>query len=102
MVLLDFSITPLGEGESVGKYVARCVDIIDRSGLEYRLHAMGTTVEGDLDQVLDLLKRCVENMAPDCDRVSVSAKLDYRSGPAGRLDSKVASVEKTLGRKLKH
>ena len=53
MVLLDMSITPLDRGEGVSQYVARCLSIIDESGLDYRLHAMGTTVEGDLDQVLE-------------------------------------------------
>ena len=60
MVLLEMSITPLGKGESVSAYVAECVDIIDRSGLDYELHAMGTIVEGELDQVLDLMRRCIE------------------------------------------
>ena len=49
MVLLDFSMTPLGKGESVSSYVARCLEIVAASGLEYRLHAMGTTLEGELD-----------------------------------------------------
>ena len=50
MVLLEFSLTPLDKGQSVSEYVARSLDIIDRSGLDYRLHAMGTIVEGELDQ----------------------------------------------------
>ena len=57
MVLLEMSITPLGKGESVSAYVAECVDLVDRSGLPYELHAMGTIVEGELDQVLDLMQR---------------------------------------------
>ena len=101
MALLEFSITPLGVGESVSQYVARAVDLIDKSGLDYRLHAMGTVVEGDVGPLLDLLKQCVEAVAKDCDRVSVSAKLDYRKGHNGALDAKVASVEKRLGRKVK-
>jgi uncharacterized protein (TIGR00106 family) len=101
MALLEFSITPLGAGESVGQYVARCVDLVDRSGLNYRLHAMGTVVEGDLGELLDLVKRCVEAVAVDCDRVSLSAKLDYRKGHAGALDDKIASIEKRLGRPVK-
>ena len=101
MALLEFSITPRGAGESVSKYVARALDIIDKSGLDYRLHAMGSEVEGELGPLLDLLKKCVEAVAADCDRVSVSAKLDYRKGHSGALDAKVASVEKRLGRKLK-
>ena len=101
MALLEFSITPLGTGESVSEYVARAVDIVDKSGMEYRLHAMGTVVEGDVGPLLELLKKCVEAVAADCDRVSVTAKLDYRKGHAGALAAKIASVEKRLGRAVK-
>jgi uncharacterized protein (TIGR00106 family) len=101
MVLLEFSMAPLEKGESVGEYVARSLEIIDSSGLDYRLHAMGTIVEGELDQVLDVLRRCLEAMAQDCDRITCTAKLDYRRGHKGRLDAKVASVEQKLGRSLK-
>jgi uncharacterized protein (TIGR00106 family) len=100
MALLDFSITPLGAGESVSQYVALAVDIIDRSGLDYRLHAMSTEIEGELDQLLDLLKQCIEAVAQDCNRVSVTAKLDYRKGHSGSIDAKVASVERRLGRAI--
>jgi len=101
MVLLEFSMAPLEKGASVGEYVARSLKIIDESGLDYRLHAMGTIIEGEIDDVLSVLKRCLEAMATDCERITCTAKLDYRRGHAGRLKSKVASVEETLGRSLK-
>src|SRR5213593_4748936 len=101
MVLLEFSMAPLEKGDSVGEYVARSLKIIDESGLDYRLHAMGTIIEGELDQVLAVLKQCFDAMATDCQRITCTAKLDYRRGHAGRLQSKVASVEKKLGRPLK-
>jgi uncharacterized protein (TIGR00106 family) len=101
MVLLEFSITPLGEGESVSRYVARSLEIVEASGLDYRLHAMGTIIEGELDQVLAVLKQCIEALAADCNRISCSAKFDYRQGHQGRLESKVTSVEQKLGRSLK-
>lgn len=100
MVLLDFSMTPLGKGESVGAYVARCLDVVAASGLDYRLHAMGTTIEGELDDVLALVRRCFEMLRPDCNRISCSIKIDYRKGPGGRLSSKVSKVESLLGRTL--
>ena len=101
MVLLEFSMSPLGTGESVGQYVARSLDIIDRSGLDYRLHAMGTVLEGDWDEVFGVVKRCFDAMRKDCSRISVAIKVDYRKGKRGRLTAKVASVERKLGRKLK-
>jgi uncharacterized protein (TIGR00106 family) len=100
MVLLEMSITPLGKGESVSQYVAECVEIIDRSGLDYELHAMGTIVEGELDEVLELMRRCIEQVATHSDRVICAAKIDFRRGKSGCLTSKVTSVEEKLGRKL--
>lgn len=101
MYLLEFSMSPLAKGESVSPYVARSLKIVEASGLDYRLHAMGTIVEGELDDVLDVLKKCFEAMSADCDRITCTAKLDFRRGRSGRLESKVASVEQKLGRELK-
>src|SRR5207247_5135486 len=97
MVLLEFSMAPLEKGASVGEYVARSLKIIDESGLDYRLHAMGTIIEGEIDDVLGVLKRCVEAMAADCERITCSAKLDYRRGYSGGLNSKVGSVASKRG-----
>ncbi len=101
MYLLEFSMSPLAKGESVSPYVARSLQIIEASGLDYRLHAMGTIVEGRLDEVLDVMKKCFEAMSADCDRITCTAKLDFRRGYSGRLESKIASVEQKLGRELK-
>jgi uncharacterized protein (TIGR00106 family) len=101
MVLLDFSMTPLGKGASVSPYVARCLEVVAASGLDYRLHAMGTTLEGELDEVLAVLRRCFAALEPDCDRISCSVKIDHRKGPGGRLRAKVEKVEALLGRPLK-
>jgi uncharacterized protein (TIGR00106 family) len=100
MLLLDFSLTPLGKGERVSPYVARCLEVVAASGLDYRLHAMGTTPEGELDEVLAVVRRCFEVLQTDCDRISCSIKIDYRKGPGGRLQSKVGKVEALLRRPL--
>jgi uncharacterized protein (TIGR00106 family) len=102
MVLLEMSVVPLGVGESVSQYVAKCVDIVDRSGLDYELHAMGTIVEGELPEVLKLLEQCIEEVAKSANRVSCTAKIDYRKGVTGGLKSKVTSVEQQLGRTVRH
>ncbi len=101
MVLLEFSMFPLDKGESLSRYVARSLDIIDQSGLDYRCHAMGTTLEGEFGQVIDVVRQCFERMAEDCDRIECSVKIDYRKGHPGRLDSKIASVEQKLGRPVR-
>lgn len=101
MVLLEFSMSPLGKGESVSKYVSRSLDIIDKSGVPYRLNPMGTVLEGEWEQVFSVVRKCYERMRKDCNRISCSIKVDYRKGHSGRLVSKVASVEKTLKRSIK-
>ena len=101
MVLLEFSMFPLDKGESLSPYVARSLDIIDASGLDYRLGPMGTTLEGPIDEALAVVRRCFDAMAADCDRIECSIKIDYRKDRQGRLTSKIASVEKQLGRSLK-
>jgi uncharacterized protein (TIGR00106 family) len=101
MILLEFSMSPLTKGESVGKYVARSLEIIEKSGLPYRLNPMGTVIEGPWDEVFGVVKTCLERMKKECNRVSSIIKVDYRKGKSGRLESKTASIEKTLKRKLK-
>ncbi|WP_457600114.1 MTH1187 family thiamine-binding protein [Hydrogenivirga sp.] len=100
--LVFVSMTPLGKGESVSRYVAKVVDIVDRSGLPYVLTPMGTIVEGeDWDEVMDVLKKGFEELKKECPRVSITMKIDYREGKSGRLKSKVESVQEKLGREIK-
>ena len=100
MVLLEFSMAPLGQGESVSAHVARILDLIDRSGVPYQLTPMGTILEGEWSEVMSVVTACFETLAKDCPRIGVHLKVDYRAGPAGRLKSKTAKVEQQLGRKL--
>lgn len=101
MVLLEFSMSPLGKGESVGEYVAESVRIVHESGLDYRLHAMGTIIEGEWNEVMAVVTRCFEHMKERCPRVSCSIKIDYRAGVSGRLTTKVRSVQDKLPLPLK-
>ncbi|MDP6712204.1 MAG: MTH1187 family thiamine-binding protein [Nitrospinaceae bacterium] len=100
MVLLEFSMTPLDKGESVSEYVSRSLEIISQSGVDYRLNPMGTVLEGEWDEVMGVVKQCYEKMSSDCKRITCGIKIDYREGKSSRLESKVASVEKKLGKKL--
>ncbi len=100
--LVFVSMTPLGKGESVSEYVARVVDVVDKSGLPYVLTPMGTIVEGeDWEEVMSVLKKGFEELKKDCPRVSITMKIDYREGKSGRLKSKVESVQEKLGREIK-
>ena len=82
-------------------YSPRSLKIVDKSGVEYRLNPMGTVLEGEWDDVFDVVRQCYERMKKDCGRISCTMKVDYRKGHAGRLSGKVASVEKRLKKKLK-
>ncbi len=94
-------MTPIGQGESVSKYVARCIDIVDKSGLDYKLTPMGTIIEGEWDDVFNTIKKCFESLKEDRNRISIIIKVDYRKGRVGALESKVKSVEEKLGRSVK-
>jgi uncharacterized protein (TIGR00106 family) len=97
--LLEFSMSPLGKGEC--RSTCPVLDIIDKSGVDYRLNPMGTVLEGEWDEVFGVVKKCYERMRKDCGRISCTIKVDYRKAAKGRLSGKVASVEKRLKRAIK-
>ena len=101
MLVAEFSMFPLDKGESLSGYVARSLKIIDESGLSYRLGAMGTTIEGEWDEVMGVIKKCYECMNEDCDRIECSIKMDYRNGTESRLEKKIEAIENKLGKELK-
>ena len=100
MVLLEFAMAPRGVGESLSPYVARILDVIDRSGLAYQLTPMGTIIEGEWSEVMGVVTDCFKALETDCPRISSQIKIDYRQGTTRRMKSKVEAVEKQLGRKL--
>ena len=92
-VLLEFSMYPTDKGESVSEFVSRSLDIIDKSGLEYRLGPMGTTLEGGWDERMAVVADCFNRMKQDSNRIAVSLKVDYRKGGCDRMNSKIKSLE---------
>jgi uncharacterized protein (TIGR00106 family) len=96
-MIVAFSVTPLGVGEEVGEYVADAVRVVRASGLPNRTDAMFTSIEGDWDEVMAVVKQAVDVVAARAPRVSVTLKADIRPGVTGALDAKVASVERHLG-----
>ena len=96
-MIVEFSIIPIDkEGKSLSEYIAKTINIIKESGLQHELHAMGTIVEGDAEEVFDLIKKCHLNMTRFSDRVYTSINIDDRKGATGRLEGKVVSVENKL------
>jgi len=101
MVLLEFTMSPTGKGESLSPYVSRVLKIIDDSGISYRLTPMGTILEGDWDEVMAVVRDCFFELKRDCPRIGVHLKIDYREGSKSRMNSKIESLEKKIGKKLK-
>ena len=95
-MIAAFSVTPLGIGDSVSASVADAVRLVRESGLPNETNAMFTNVEGDWDEVMALLKSCVDAVAASAPRVSVVVKIDHRPGVIDGLHSKVAAVEAHL------
>lgn len=98
MLLAELSIWPMDKGESVGAYVARCVEVIERSGLSYQLGPLGTTIEGERRQVMEVVHRCFEVLEPDCNRIAASLKMDWRRGRTGGIEQKLRSVREKMNR----
>jgi len=98
MALMEISIIPLGTGStSLSKHVASVVKLIKNSGFSYRLSDMGTTIEGEAVELLELAKRLHETpFSQDIKRVYTVIKLDDRRDKRANIGEKVKSVEKRL------
>lgn len=100
-VLVEFAMFPTDKGESVSKYVARIINMIDKSGVPYKLTPMGTVFETEtMDEALKIIGEAYKQLEPDCNRVYSTVKFDIRKGRSNRLVQKIESVEKKLGREV--
>jgi uncharacterized protein (TIGR00106 family) len=98
-VTVDLSVVPIGVGASLSSYVAACERVLQEAGLSHTLHAFGTNIEGEWDEVFAAVKRCHEVVhqmgAP---RVTASLRVGTRTDKAQSLGDKVRSVEQKLGK----
>src|SRR3954452_12453852 len=95
-MIVAISVTPLVTRESVGDLVAEAVRVVRASGLPNRTDAMFTTVEGEWDEVMAVVKQAVDVVAAAAPRVSLVVKADIRPGVADQLTAKVEHVERRL------
>ncbi|MCW2948215.1 MAG: hypothetical protein JWR24_4932 [Actinoallomurus sp.] len=95
-MLVAFAITPLGIGEDVGEAVAEAIRVVRASGLPNRTDSMFTTIEGDWDQTMAVIKQAVDAVAKIAPRVGLTLKADMRPGVTDALTSKVEAVEAYL------
>jgi uncharacterized protein (TIGR00106 family) len=92
-VLVDISIVPLGVGLSLSKYIAECERVFQNAGLKTALHAYGTNVEGEWDEVFGAVKTCHETLhAMGAPRISTNMRLGTRTDREQSMDDKVRSV----------
>ncbi|MDL4771312.1 MULTISPECIES: MTH1187 family thiamine-binding protein [Thermomonosporaceae] len=95
-MLVAFSVTPLGTGTDVGELVAEAVRVVRASGLPNRTDAMFTTIEGEWDEVMAVVKEATDAVAARAPRVSLVVKADLRPGTTGALEAKVETIERHL------
>ena len=96
-VMIDLCVVPLGVGISVSKYIAECEKILNEAGLETNLHAYGTNVAGDWDDVFSAVRRCHERVhdlgAP---RITTTIKVGTRTDRLQTIKEKIVSVQQQL------
>ncbi|WP_037576654.1 MTH1187 family thiamine-binding protein [Phaeacidiphilus oryzae] len=95
-MIVAFSVTPIGSGEDVGDAVAEAVRVVRASGLPNRTDSMFTTVEGEWDEVMDVVRRATDAVRAASSRVSLVLKADIRAGVTDGMTAKVESVERRL------
>jgi len=96
-VLAEFAMFPTDKGESVGAYVSRILKMIREEKIACQLTAMGTIFEVEtMSEALEIIRKAHAVLAPDCRRIYATVTFDIRQGSSGRLEGKVASVERHL------
>jgi uncharacterized protein (TIGR00106 family) len=96
--LIDLCIVPLGVGVSVSEYVAACEKVLQDAGLSFQLHANGTDIEGEWDEVFAAVKRCHEVVhAMGAPRIVASMRINTRIDKEQTLSDKIRSVQAKLG-----
>ncbi len=100
-MLVEFSIIPIGVGSSIGDQLAEVLKIVDASGMPYKVNPMGTVIEGEWDEVMKLIKKCHRAVMQTGERAITALSIDDRKGKPNRIDAKVKSIERRIGKSLK-
>ena len=100
-MLAQLTLFPLGKISGMSEDVAKVIGLIEKSGLPYQLTSMGTLIEGEWDEVMQLIGSCRKALLEDNERIYMVLKVDDHKGKTGKLTGKVNSVESKLGRQVK-
>jgi len=96
-VIIDFTVVPVGAGISLSPYIAACEKVLAESGLTYELHANGTNVEGEWEQVFAAIRRCHETLhSMGVARIHTDIKLGTRTDRPQTMADKIASVRERM------
>jgi uncharacterized protein (TIGR00106 family) len=91
--IVDLCVVPLGVGVSVSKYVAECQNVLEAAGLNHQMHAYGTNIEGDWDDVFAAIKLCHEKIhAMGAPRITTTIKVGTRTDREQTMQDKIDSV----------
>jgi len=97
-VLMQFAMFPTDKGISASPYVSRIISMIRESGVNYQLNAMGTIVETEtLSEAQEIVTKAYSLLKDDCERVYCTVTFDIRNRQSGRMQQKIASIEKKIG-----
>ncbi|KAH8923504.1 hypothetical protein BT69DRAFT_156024 [Atractiella rhizophila] len=95
----DFCLVPMGTETSVGKYIAECQRVLEKTGLKYELHGYGTGLEGEWTDVMKAIEACHEAVHKmGCPRIATDIRIGTRTDKASSLKAKVDSVKEQLAR----
>jgi uncharacterized protein (TIGR00106 family) len=99
-MLAELRLTPVGPGIPFLRLIADLLPVLAESPLQYQVHAMSTTLEGDLDDILEVVRRCHDEARKHADRVLIELSIDDRAGAEGELVRNLDHLHSISGRSL--
>ncbi len=99
-MLVDFAIIPVGRGEHLSEPLAEILRIVDTSGLPYKLTPSSTCIEGDWQEVMEVVRQCNMRMREKSNHVITVIKIEDEEGATDKITRNIAAVEEAAGRKL--
>ena len=101
-MLVEFAMIPLGVGESLAAPLAQVLDIVDKSSLPYKLTPSGTCIEGEWDEVMQVIKTCHEQLREQSQHIVTTLRIQDEVGETDQINRNITAIEEQLGRKLRH